>query len=108
MLRLVHAIGLAGLAFVVSRGADAAGMPAWIGVAGAAGLLLMAVFTATLGPFAPHLKRGLPAGDPLLDRSVVDAVERLRASGRPPPPPARSAQRPTTTPSCAASRTPGS
>jgi hypothetical protein len=49
---LIYANGLAGLAFVISRGANAVGLPAWIGVAGAVGLLLMAIFTAALGPFA--------------------------------------------------------
>ena len=52
VFRLIYAIGLAGFAFVVSRVASAVGLSAWIGISGAAGLFLMAIFTATLGPFA--------------------------------------------------------
>lgn len=83
MLRLVHALGLAGLAFAAAHGAAAAGLPAGVGVAAAGVLILLAIATAAFGPFSTHLKRGLPPGDPLLDRSALDAMERLHAYGRP-------------------------
>jgi hypothetical protein len=83
MLRLVCAAGFAVLAYAVAHAASAAGLPEWAGLAGVGVLLMLAVSTLAFGPFAPHPKRGLPAGDPLLDRSALDAMERLHNSGRP-------------------------
>jgi hypothetical protein len=83
MLRLVCAVGFAVLAYAVPHAASTFDLPKWAGLAGAGVLLMLAISTLAFGPFAPHPKRGLPAGDPLLDRSALDAMERLYNSGRP-------------------------
>jgi hypothetical protein len=82
MLRLVCAVGFSALAYVVAHAATTVGLPKWAGIAGAGVLLLLAISTVAFGPFAPHPKRRLSPGDPLLDRSALDAMERLYSSGR--------------------------
>jgi hypothetical protein len=83
MIRLACSVGFAVLAFVAAHAVWAAGLPHWAGAAAAALMLLPAIATAAFGPFVPHPKRGLPAGDPLLDQGALDAMERLYRSGRP-------------------------